>query len=130
MLQASCNATPYTPRSRANGERGPHLYHSALGRDAVGDLVGSFAGNVTIWVKWAPNLASFAAAFCSLRTRARQCGRVLVLKRTIKILGRPRPRRNLPALYNLILLITTTLLIIFLYNSYLFYYDYYIEFYI
>jgi hypothetical protein len=30
------------------------------------------AGNVTIWVKWPPNLASFAAAFCSLRTHARQ----------------------------------------------------------
>jgi hypothetical protein len=30
------------------------------------------AENVTIWVKWAPNLASFAAAFCALRTHARQ----------------------------------------------------------
>ena len=25
-----------------------------------------------IWVKWAPNLVAFAAAFCSLRTNARQ----------------------------------------------------------
>jgi len=30
------------------------------------------AEKVIIWVKWAPNLASFAAAFCSLRTHARQ----------------------------------------------------------
>ena len=28
--------------------------------------------NVTIWVKWEPNLASFAAAFYSLRTHAEQ----------------------------------------------------------
>jgi hypothetical protein len=30
------------------------------------------AENVTIWVTWPPNLASFAAAFCILRTHARQ----------------------------------------------------------
>src|SRR5256885_9837857 len=30
-----------------------------------------FAEKVIIWVKWTPNLAHFAAALCSLRTRAR-----------------------------------------------------------
>jgi hypothetical protein len=31
-----------------------------------------------VWVKWAPNLADFAAAFCSLRTHARQGSRALI----------------------------------------------------
>jgi hypothetical protein len=33
-----------------------------------GNWLSFSAGNLCIWVKWAPNLASFAAAFCSLRT--------------------------------------------------------------
>jgi hypothetical protein len=37
-----------------------------------GGMPGINAGNIIVWVKWAPNLVAFAAAFCSLRTHARQ----------------------------------------------------------
>ncbi len=37
-----------------------------------GVKLGMFAGNLYMWVKWAPNLASFDAAFCDISTHARQ----------------------------------------------------------